>query len=209
MSPLPYTCLGNAVIWGKDINVIYELSIWLEQWAKAGAGPNFRVQNVSEYISNVQWVPNWIEKYFFTKFLDQLAFLIFTFLLVLVFFKKIKFNNKISSIDKKTYYFFLILAIIFLIWFFKHPTLRYGGYSIVFFLILSIPISFIFEKFENRKSFNKKFNFLIILVVVLFNIKNILRINNEIKREDLYKFSDFPYFAIDKKNFLKKNLTLD
>ncbi len=203
VSPLPYTCLGNAVIWGKDINVIYELSIWLEQWAKAGAGPNFRVQNVSEYISNVQWVPNWIEKYFFTKFLDQLAFLIFTFLLVLVFFKKIKFNNKISSIDKKTYYFFLILAIIFLIWFFKHPTLRYGGYSIVF-LILSIPISFIFEKFENRKSFNKKFNFLIILVVVLFNIKNILRINNEIKREDLYKFSDFPYFAIDKKKFSKK-----
>ena len=203
VSPLPYTCLGNAVIWGKDINVIYELSIWLEQWAKAGAGPNFRVQNVSEYISNVQWVPNWIEKYFFTKFLDQLAFLIFTFLLVLVFFKKIKFNNKISSIDKKTYYFFLILAIIFLIWFFKHPTLRYGGYPIVF-LILSIPISFIFEKFENRKSFNKKFNFLIILVVVLFNIKNILRINNEIKREDLYKFSDFPYFAIDKKKFSKK-----
>ena len=40
--------------------------------------------------------------------------------------------------------------------------------------------------------------------MVLFNIKNILRINNEIKREDLYKFSDFPYFAIDKKNFLKK-----
>ena len=203
VSPLPYTCLGNAVIWGKDINVIYELSIWLEQWAKAGAGPNFRVQNVSEYISNVQWVPNWIEKYFFTKFLDQLAFLIFIFFLVLFFFKKIKFNNKISSIDKKTYYFFLILAIIFLIWFFKHPTLRYGGYSIVF-LILSIPISFIFEKFENRKSFNKKFNFLIMLVVVLFNIKNILRINNEIKREDLYKFSDFPYFAIDKKKFSKK-----
>ena len=203
VSPLPYTCFGNAVIWGKDINVIYDLSIWLEQWAKAGAGPNFRVQNVSEYISNVQWVPNWIEKYFFTKFLDQLAFLIFTFLLVLVFFKKIKFYNKISSIDKKIYYFFLILVIIFLIWFFKHPTLRYGGYSIVF-LILSIPISFIFEKFENRKFFNKKFNFLIILVVVLFNTKNILRINNEIMREDLYKFSNFPYFAIDKKKFSKK-----
>ena len=40
--------------------------------------------------------------------------------------------------------------------------------------------------------------------MVLFNIKNILRINNEIKREDLYKFSDFPYFAIDKKKFSKK-----
>ena len=203
VSPLPYTCLGKAVIWGKDIDVIYQLSIWLEQWAKAGAGPNFRVHNVAEYISNVQWVSNWIEKYFFTKFLDQLGLLFFTFLLVLVFFKKIKFNNKISKIDKKTYYFFLILVIIFLIWFFKHPTLRYGGYSIVF-LILSIPISFIFEKFENRNFFNKKFYFLIILVVILFNTKNILRINNEFQRDDLYKFSDFPYFAIDKKKFSKK-----
>ena len=26
------------------------MSIWLEQWAKAGAGPNFRVENVKEYI---------------------------------------------------------------------------------------------------------------------------------------------------------------
>ena len=65
----------------------------------------FRVQNVSEYISNVQWVPNWIEKYFFTKFLDQLVFLIFTFLLVLVFFKKIKFNNKISHRKKPIIFF--------------------------------------------------------------------------------------------------------
>ena len=43
--------------WGKKISVIDDLSIWLEQWAKAGAGPNFRVENVSEYISNIKWGP--------------------------------------------------------------------------------------------------------------------------------------------------------
>ena len=203
ISPLSFTCLGDTVIWGKDINVINELSIWLEQWAKAGAGPNFRVQNVSEYISNVQWVPNWIEKYFFNKFLDQFAFLIFTFFIVFIIFKKKKFNSKISSIDKKIYYFFFVLIIIFLIWFFKHPTLRYGGYPIVF-LIFSIPIAIFFEKFENKKFFNKKLNILIILVLLLFNLKNVLRINKEFQREDLYKFSDFPYFAIDKKKFSEK-----
>ena len=31
-------------------NDIINLSIWLEQCAKAGAGPNFRVENVKEYI---------------------------------------------------------------------------------------------------------------------------------------------------------------
>ena len=44
------------------------LSIWLEQWAKAGAGPNFRVQNVSEYIQNFNWFTNWIDKYFLISY---------------------------------------------------------------------------------------------------------------------------------------------
>ena len=40
ISPLPYTCFGNNLSWARqDIDMI-NLSIWLEQWAKAGAGPN-------------------------------------------------------------------------------------------------------------------------------------------------------------------------
>ena len=35
---------------------------------KAGAGPNFRVENVKEYIEGFNWVSNWIEKYFVGKF---------------------------------------------------------------------------------------------------------------------------------------------
>ena len=203
ISPLPFTCFGDNVYWGKKISVIDDLSIWLEQWAKAGAGPNFRVENVSEYISNIKWVQNWFEKYFLTKLLDQLALLISAFLVVFLFFKKFKFNHKDININKNVYLFYSLIIIIFLIWFFKHPTLRYGGYPIVF-LFLSIPIAFIFEKFENRNFFNKKFNLLIVLIFILFNIKNINRINEEFQRGDMYKFVNFPFFSIEKKAFTTK-----
>ena len=204
VSPLPLTCFGDSTIWGKDIEVINGLSIWLEQWAKAGAGPNFRVENINEYISNIRWVPNWFEKYFLVKFLDQLGLLIATFLIVFLFFKKFKLTKGIIFIDKNIYYFYLIIVLIFLVWFLKHPTLRYGGYPVIF-LILSIPVSIFFGKFENRIYFNKKLSYLIILVFVLFNLKNISRINNEFERGDLYKFSNFPFYSIENKKFSKIN----
>ena len=43
---------------------------WYEQWSKAGAGPNFRVENASEYIKYFNWVSNWMDMYFFNKVSD-------------------------------------------------------------------------------------------------------------------------------------------
>ena len=143
VSPLAYTCFGDLVIWGKDIEVINSLSIWLEQWSKAGAGPNFRVENVNEYISNIQWVPNWFEKYFLVKFLDQLAILITTFIVVFLIFKKFKLKTKNININKNIYYFYILITLIFLIWFLKHPTLRYGGYSVFFSYVSNTSYYFI------------------------------------------------------------------
>ena len=203
ISPLSYTCLGEIVVWGKDIDVIKSLSVWLEQWAKAGAGPNFRVDNVSEYIQKLNWVSNWFDRYFLVKFLDQLALLISSFIVVFFLLKKIKLKKSNLYLDKKFLYFYTAVFLIFLIWFFKHPTLRYGGYSVVF-LIISIPVAFLFDKFENKFFFNKKFTFLIILVAFLFNIKNFSRINKEFERGDLYKFRNFPFYSIEKKKYSQK-----
>ena len=113
VSPLPFTCFGDSVIWGKDIEVIKGLSIWLEQWAKAGAGPNFRVENINEYISNIRWVSHWFEKYFLVKFLDQLGLLIATFFTVFLFLKKFKFTNSSIVINKNIYYFYALIVLIF------------------------------------------------------------------------------------------------
>ncbi len=203
ISPLPSTCFGDIFSWARDKNDIIKLSIWLEQWAKAGAGPNFRVENVSEYIKNLNWVSNWIDKYFVVKFLDQLGIIFSSFILIYFIFKnsKSKVNEKI--LNKKIFLFYSLILIIFLVWFLKHPTLRYGGYSIVF-LVLSFPISYLFYKIKSKEFFEKKFKYIILLVIVIFNIKNIHRIDKEFKRSDIFKFSSFPYFSVKEKEY-KKN----
>ena len=95
--------------------------------------------------------------------------------------------------------------IIFYIWFSNHPTLRFGGYSI-FFLIVAIPISLIINNFKNKNFFYKKFKLLIILVVIILNLKNFNRINNEFNRQDVYRFKNFPFFSIYNQKFTEKKI---
>ena len=68
-------------------------------------------------------------------------------------------------------------------------------------MTISIPLSLFFYVFENKNFFKKKFKFLIILVIVIFNFKNIDRINKEIQRTDYYKYDNFPFFAIPEKEY--------
>ena len=204
ISPLPTTCLGEYfnLSWARKTSDMTDLSIWLEQWAKAGAGPNFRVSNVLEYISYFNWVHNWINKYFINKFLEQLLLLFSSIIVIFLLSKSFKFKKEINNINKNIFYYYSLIIIIFLIWFFNHPTLRYGGYAVVF-LILSVPISLLFFKYKNNNFFEKRIKFLVLFVIIVFNIKNITRIENELKRGDHYKFTNFPFYAIKEKNFKK------
>tara|TARA_Y100000022_G_scaffold62472_1_gene53618 strand:+ start:411 stop:2102 length:1692 start_codon:yes stop_codon:yes gene_type:complete len=200
ISPISITCFGDNLEWARGSKHYSGLSLWLEQWAKAGAGPDFRIEDPYEYIKNFNWIPRWFENYFLEKVVDQLLILFSAFLVILFLFKKFNFKNTISIFDKKVNFFYSIILIIFLIWITKHPTLRYGGYPIVF-LTLSIPVAILYQKIANRSFFEKRLKILLILVVVLFNIKNLDRINDEFKRNDYYKFTNFPFFAIDEKEY--------
>ena len=205
ISPLSSTCFGNKFVWAGDNNYFKELSFFLEQWAKAGAGPNFRVENASEYVRHFNWVSHWFEEYFLKKGLDQFGILISVFLVIFLMFKNLKFKVRTYVLNKKILFFYSIILSIFLIWFLKHPSLRYGGYSI-FFLVLSIPAAIIFYKIDNKNFFEKKFKFFALLIIIIFNVKNIDRINKEFSRVDLYKFDNFPFFTIiDKKFVSEKN----
>lgn len=205
ISPIVFTCFGDSTLWGREISDINNLSIWLEQWAKAGAGPDYRTNNPTFYIQGFNWVNNWIERYFIGKFSDQIGILFLSYLVIFFLFKKTKFDEyKITNI-KKIIYFYSILIIIFSVWFFNHPTLRYGGYSI-FFLILSFPLSLIFSFFKECKKFDRNLNFLIIFVIIVFNLKNFDRINKEFNRNDIFKFRNFPFFVIKNKEFTRTKL---
>ena len=203
ISPISFTCFGDYLNWALDKDHYQRLANWLEQWSKAGAGPNFRVENPLTYIQNFNWVSRWFEYYFMEKVKDQLLILITTFLVTFLIFKKFNIKSETSNISKEFLFFYLIIMVIFFIWFTNHPQLRYGGYSILF-LIISIPLALLFDKFESKKFFTKKFKFIVIIIIIIFNLKNIDRINNEIQRTDHYKFDNFPFFSIIEKEFVSE-----
>ena len=203
ISPLSFTCFGDNLYWADGSEQYKSLAKWLEQWAKAGAGPGFVVDDPLVYIQNFNWLSRWIDEYFLGKFGEQLTLLVSVFVISYFFFKNFKISkDKVLLINKNILFFYSIILIILFIWFTQHPQLRYGGYAIVF-LTLSIPMAIIFQKVKN-KNFYKQFNYIIILLVIFFNLKNINRINNEFHRADLYKFENFPFFAIPEKEFISE-----
>ena len=200
ISPISATCFGDNLDWADSKSHYERLANWLEQWAKAGAGPNFRAENPITYIQNFNWISRWFEFYFMGKVKDQLLLLISIFLVILFLFKNLKFKSKNFILDKKILFFYGIILVIFFVWFTSHPQLRYGCYSISF-LAISIPLVLFFRKFENKNFFDKKFKFVLILTVILFNLKNFTRINDEFERTDHYGFNNFPFFSILEKEY--------
>ena len=86
--PVYLTCFDNFQ-WSIGSIETLRMNNWFEQWSKAGAGPNFRVQEADLYIQNFNWVENWFKIYFFTKISDLLLGLILLILIVgLIFYNK-------------------------------------------------------------------------------------------------------------------------
>jgi len=204
--PVSATCFGDYFSWSLDIKEIKRMDLWLEVWAKAGAAPNYKVENFENYISGINWVKNWINNYFFNKVSDFLLIIFLINFIIYLFYKKqIKINSKDLNIVKKILVPLLILILFF--WFFNHPSLRYGGYLPVSFLI---TLTFIILYKNSSKNLKNNIYFktkiLILLAFLIFNLKNITRINSEIKREDQYKFLNFPFYYVKEKNFQKFKL---
>ena len=87
--PISFTCF-ESFFWGYGKDQVVGAMQWYEIWSKAGATPNYRVDNFDEYLRNFNWVSNWVDKYFFNKFSDFFLGVIFSiFILYYVFFQKI------------------------------------------------------------------------------------------------------------------------
>jgi hypothetical protein len=131
--PLKYSCFDNFS-WSVTSKSAEHYSNWYELWAKAGATPNYRIEEPEKYIQFLNWVPNWFNTYFIGKGLD-VTLTIFLLIITYFFTLKKKFINKAYN---KFYFPYLFLALFFLIWFNKHPDLRYGGYvlyALLFFML--------------------------------------------------------------------------
>ena len=152
------------------------MKTWYELWSKAGASPNYRVENIDVYLSGLNWVPNWVQNHFFNKISDYLLSL---FLIIIICFITLV-NFKKSKFPKKNFrlFYFAILILLFE-WFWNHPALRYGGFTLIA-LSIFVPLSLYMEnKLDLKLKLKKKIIFLICLSFIFFNFKNVDRILNE------------------------------
>ena len=86
--PASFTCFENFS-WSLSISEVDKMSLHYENWSKGGMTPISRVENPSYHVQKLNWLPNWIDIYFFNKVSDFLLGLIAaTFVTSLVFFKK-------------------------------------------------------------------------------------------------------------------------
>ena len=174
---------------------------WYEQWSKAGANPNFRVENPQEYISNFNWVNNWFSEYFFTKVSDFLGGILLLIIILLFTFrsKNRKFNSKLKG--KKL--IFSILLILFIEWFYNHPSLRYGGYPLIC-LLLFLPVSNILSNRIHKSNIFYKTNVLLVIALTIFLGRNVNRLINENVQYNFNPFTN-PVYRVNKGNFKIQN----
>ena len=199
--PAQFTCY-DKLSWSISKNEVENVKIWYELWAKGGATPNFVVENRVDYISNFNWVKNWLNVYFFNKISDYiLSIILLVVIFYFTFFSKVKSNFK-----KRKYYIIIFFLIVYLIeWFLYHPSLRYGGYHI-FILIVSIPLIISIEKFElSWTSFRKKAIIFVMITLVIFLGRNILRLNKEynVYNYNIFKNMNYKFIGGDRDYYFR------
>ncbi len=208
--PVVKTCFSK-IYWALPSETVNYLNLHYETWAKGGKGPNFEINDPTNYVNSLSWVKHWISVYFFNKFLDYLVVIFSILLFIGIIFKDEVLNKKILNIDlNKTHFItYILLIIIFLIWFFNFPTLRYAGYLIVF-LTVSLPIVYIFSKkinLENKVALNKIFA-LFFLSYSIFMFKNLNRLEIEFSKtiNEHHNFINFPFYWVENVDFSEINI---
>jgi len=188
--PVNQICFSN-LDWSIPNSEIIRMKEWYQQWSKAGAGPDFRVDNPEIYIQSFNWVGHWIDEYFFNKVSDFLLGIITLMLIVgLTFHTKKKIASRINN---NILLLLLFLVMLFFEWFYNHPSLRYGGYTLIasiFFIIASIK----FESFViDKNKIKKKFIYLVAFSFLIFFCRNAVRINNEILQYNFNPLKNFSF----------------
>ena len=193
--PVQQTCI-SGIEWGIPKSEVSALNTHYQWWSKAGGGPGYSHEIEKElYIQNLNWLSNWIDKYFFNKMSDFLLSLVFISIVLVIIFrsKKKKLINKNFKINL-FYYFCIILLLVE--WFYNHPSLRYGGF-VIFALIFFIPLSHLLSKYEISQNFGFKIMIIFFLVSSIFIGRNVDRIFYE---QNFYKanFKQNMFFSLTK-----------
>ena len=210
--PIPETCFSETFDWSLKKETVSYMNYHYELWSKGGRGPDFEVSNPEKYVDGLNWTQNWISVYFFTKVSDFLALILIILLFYTsIFFREI-FSEKQSKQDislAKFINLYLALIIIFLIWFFNFPTLRYAGYVIIYLLFILPYCLSINNKIIWEVGKYKKFFFILIFCFSIFALKNSIRLYKEINipEDQHHNFKNFPFYFV--KNLSYKEVIIN
>ena len=197
--PATFTCF-DQFSWSIPLEQVDQMQLWYEQWSKAGATPNFRVNDPELYVSKLNWVSNWINIYFFTKVSDNIlsTILIAVIVYFLFTYNSTKIKKFVFTKDNKIFYYLILF--LFVEWFYNHPSLRYGGFALLA-LIFFIPISIYLSQFKfNVLKFKKNISLILILTIIVFMVRNVSRINNEFNQYG-YNPIKSAFFYLNKDGF--------
>ena len=88
--PVQQTCI-SGIEWGIPKSEVSALNTHYQWWSKAGGGPGYSHEIEKElYIQNLNWLSNWIDKYFFNKISDFLLSLVFISIVLVIIFRSKK-----------------------------------------------------------------------------------------------------------------------
>jgi len=193
--PAAFTCFEN-LSWAINKEEVANMKSWYELWSKAGATPNYRAENPLIYIQNFNWISNWFSNYFFNKVSDFILVLI----LISVIMISVFYNKQRKKTEIEINLFLFLVIILFIEWFFNHPSLRYGGYTI-FALLFFVPSSYFLEKNSALNNLDKKLSILVFISLIFFSTKNILRIIDEKVK---YKYNPiiYPFYSLNQNSFI-------
>jgi hypothetical protein len=190
------SCFSNEIFsWSINKNLLDSYLQMVQLWSKGFFHqPGVRNDNIIEYLANFNWIVNWFYIHFYLKIFDSIILGTFIFIFLYFISNKALKTNYIEKQKDKNILLLLFISITF--WLFNLPQFRFG------FAIILLLLFFTLKFFFNNKTLVHK-NFLIITIFsfIYFNYSNYIRINNEFKRSDEYKFSDFPFFSIYENNF--------
>ena len=190
--PLKYSCFENFS-WSIPHHEIDKMVLHYENWSKAGSGVGFVVDNPENYVSNFNWVSNWIEKYFFYKVSDFILSLI---LISIIFISLLGSLKKRIKTEFNLKILYLCLFILFFEWFYNHPSLRYGGYSLIGIIFFLFTCKFLPDCRVNKK-FSFRISILIVFTILIFYYRNFDRLQNEHQKYNYFPFFNAYYFIDD------------
>ena len=196
--PVKETCFEKKLSWSLSKKHVEKMNNFYQLWSKSGAGVNYRVEDPENYIKKFNWVANWYDRYFEYKGNETLRAIFLISAVVLFLFRGP--NKRIP--DKKSkkiiYSLFVLSFILFAEWFLNHPALRYGGYYLLC-MLWFIPFASYLDKKKFLFTSKKKIIIsTLIFTLLVFNLRNIKRIDDEFLRVTNH---NFPLFYIEKQTF--------